>query len=100
MEDVVSYISKKVGEDTKKGMKTAVIASEETKDAYPADAHIISVGLREDEDEIARHLYNALRECDELNVDSIYSEDFNTPRMGQAIMNRLIKAAGHNMIRV
>ena len=100
MEDVVSYISEKVGEDTKKGMKTAVIASEETKAGYPSEAHIISVGLREDEDDIARHLYNALRECDELSVDSIYSEDFNTPRMGQAIMNRLIKAAGHNMIRV
>ena len=34
----------------------------------------------------------------ELKVDRIYSEAFDTPRMGQAIMNRLMKAAGHQVI--
>lgn len=32
---------------------------------------------------------------DDDRVDLIYSEAFYTPRMGQAIMNRLLKAAGH-----
>ena len=46
------------------------------------------------------HLYGILRDFDDLGVDVIYSEAFDTPRMGQAIMNRLIKAAGHQVIRV
>ena len=32
--------------------------------------------------------------------DRIYSEAFDTPNMGQAIMNRLVKAAGHQIIRL
>jgi L-threonylcarbamoyladenylate synthase len=56
------------------------------------------MGSRADEDTIARHLYHILRECDELNVDVIYSESFSTPRIGNAIMNRLLKAAGHQVI--
>ena len=37
---------------------------------------------------------------DTCNVSAIYSEAFFTPRMGQAIMNRLLKAAGHKIINV
>ena len=49
---------------------------------------------------IAQHLYGILRECDELMADVIYSEAFQTPRIGPAVMNRLLKAAGHKVIRV
>ena len=37
---------------------------------------------------------------DERNVDVIYSESFESDGLGMAIMNRLLKAAGHNVIRV
>ena len=57
-----------------------------------------SIGSRKDELSIARHLFGILRDFDELKVDRIYSEAFDTPRMGQAIMNRLMKAAGHQVI--
>lgn len=50
--------------------------------------------------QIARHLYSVLREFDESEVTQIYSEAFDTPNMGQAIMNRLVKAAGHQIIRL
>jgi len=60
----------------------------------------LCIGKRADEDAIAQHLYKILRECDELNVGEIYSECFQTPRIGQAIMNRLLKAAGHTVIHV
>ena len=49
---------------------------------------------------IARHLFGILREFDEEKVDAIFSESFDTPKMGQAIMNRLLKAAGHHIIQV
>ncbi len=65
--------------------------------SYHADV-ILSMGSRSNEDAIAQHLYKILRECDELHVDAIYSESFQTPRIGQAIMNRLLKAAGHTVI--
>ncbi len=48
-------------------------------------------------------LITFMRSCVNLiscNVSAIYSEAFFTPRMGQAIMNRLLKAAGHKIINV
>ena len=56
------------------------------------------MGSRDNEDDIAAHLYKILRDCDELDVTAIYSESFATPRIGQAIMNRMLKAAGHQVI--
>ena len=41
-----------------------------------------------------------LRTCDDENIDEIYSEEFDTPDLGLAIMNRLIRAAGHSIVRV
>ena len=82
-----------------KGKRVGVIATDETKEAYHADI-VFSIGARNDEDTIARHLYKILREFDEEQVDAIYSESFATPRIGQAIMNRLLKAAGYQVINV
>lgn len=94
---VISVINSKIAQAKEAGRKAAVIATEETKDKYNADI-VLSIGSRSDEDTIAQHLYTILRECDELNVEAIYSESFSTPRIGQAIMNRLLKAAGHQVI--
>ena len=74
-----------------------MIATEETRGLYEGGI-VRSIGSREDELEVARHLFGILREFDALKVDRIYSEAFRTPRMGQAIMNRLMKAAGHQII--
>lgn len=81
------------------GKKAAVIATEETKDDYTADV-VLNIGAREDEDSIARHMYKILRDCDKLEVEVIFSESFKTPRIGQAIMNRLLKAAAHQVIHL
>ncbi|OYP10682.1 hypothetical protein CG709_09160, partial [Lachnotalea glycerini] len=45
-------------------------------------------------------LYNVLREFDDINVDFIYSESFSDGKLGVAIMNRLLKAAGHKIIHI
>ena len=66
---------------------------------YRADVEK-SVGKRDDEESIARHLYTILREFDDENVTRIFSEGFATDGFGQAIMNRLLKAAGHQVVRV
>ena len=95
---VVAKINELVKEKQKAGIRTAVIATEETRALYQAD-EILSIGSRTDEDSIARHLFGILRTCDELEVGAIYSESFATPRIGQAIMNRLLKAAAHQVIQ-
>lgn len=82
-----------------KGKKVGIIGTDETVASYRGDM-VLSIGAREDEDAIARHLYKLLREFDEADVDVIYSESFATPRIGQAIMNRLLKAAGHQVLTV
>lgn len=96
---VVSYINDAVERKRSEKVAVAVIAAEETRERYRADI-VLSMGRRSREDEIAQHLYGILRQCDELNVGAIFSESFSTPRIGNAIMNRLLKAAGHQVIQV
>lgn len=96
---VIERINALVLEQEKMGIPAAVIAAEETKERYRASV-VLSVGKRTDEEEIAQHLYGILRECDERSVGVIYSESFQTPEIGTAIMNRLRKAAGQQVIRV
>lgn len=96
---VIAKINELTAAKRAEGKKVAVIATDETKERYDAQV-ILSMGRRSDEDAIAQHLYKILRECDELEVGEIYSECFQTPRIGQAIMNRLLKAAGHTVIHV
>ena len=96
---VVEKINEMAMESHRNGKKVAVIATEETKDKYAADV-VLNIGARQDEDSIARHMYKILRECDKLDVEVIFSESFKTPRIGQAIMNRLLKAAAHQVIHL
>lgn len=81
------------------GEKVGIIGTEETSHNYAGDS-IKSVGKRTDEASIARSLYTILREFDDEDVTVIYSESFSECGMGQAIMNRLLKAAGHRIIYV
>lgn len=98
-EQVVEKINKLIAEGEKKGEKVGVIGTVETKASYLGGI-VKSIGSIHEELTIAQHLYGILREFDELAVTRIYSEAFDTPKMGQAIMNRLIKAAGHQIWKV
>ena len=98
-ERVISYINEKLSILQKEGRKTGVIATDETVARYHGD-DIKSVGRRQDEEAIARHLFRILREFDDDNVEVMFTESFQTAGIGQAIMNRLLKAAGHQVIQV
>lgn len=80
------------------GRRVGVICTEETKDRYCADI-LRSVGIRAHEETIAHNLFAVLREFDDQQVDEIYSESFSRDHLGQAIMNRLTKAAGYHVIQ-
>ena len=98
-EQVREYINRAAAADHEAGEKTGVIGTEEMLSGYAADV-VKSVGSRKDEDGIARHLYTILREFDDEGVTKIYSEGFSTDGFGQAIMNRLLKAAGHKVVKL
>lgn len=80
----------------RRGRRVGIICTDESFAAYPeGDLH--NIGNRTQEETIAHHLYEILRDFDEEAVDVIYSESFYTPKIGQAVMNRLMKAAGHHV---
>lgn len=99
MDAVIRAINTFAAEAVDRGTQVGIIATDETREKYPLGI-VKSIGSREDEDSIGHHLFEVLREFDHCQVDAIYSEAFFTPRIGQAIMNRLLKAAGHKIISV
>ena len=98
-DQVVETINRLTREAREAGKKTGVIATAENKDRYEAQV-VKCAGKRRDEEAIARSLYTILREFDDEEVEVMYSEAFSGSEMGQAIMNRLLKAAGHHVIEV
>ncbi|MBO6283809.1 MAG: threonylcarbamoyl-AMP synthase [Pseudobutyrivibrio sp.] len=96
---VVATINQMTKEALDKGQRVGIIATSESADRYK-DGQVLVIGDRADEGSIAHNLYDILRQFDEIGVDVIYSESFATPKMGQAIMNRLLKAAGQKTIEV
>lgn len=96
---VVEVINNLVKEKLAEGKMVGVICTDETRARYP-QGEVRSVGLRAKEETIAHNLFAVLREFDDLNVDCIYSESFSKDHLGQAIMNRLTKAAGYHILNV
>lgn len=98
-EEVTDFIGKELAEGRRNRKKTGVIATDETIDKYEADVPR-SVGKRTDAAAAAKGLYRVLREFDDEGVELIYSESFDGEGISQAVMNRLLKAAGHRVINV
>ena len=96
-EAVVAEINRLAEEASLAGFKTGIIATEETKARYHADS-VKSVGHAGREDEVAHHLFRILREFDDEGIEKMYSESFADSGVGAAVMNRLLKAAGHKVI--
>lgn len=96
---VTEAINDMVQEKQEQGFRTAVIATEETKGDYVCDI-VCSIGSRQCEGSIAAGLYDILREMDRLEAEYIYAESFEDDRLGQAIMNRMLKAAGYHLMKV
>lgn len=98
-EAVVRRINELAMEAERRGYRSGVIATNATLGRYRATL-IKSAGDRAEGAETARELYRILREFDEAEVDVIWSESFADDGIGQAVMNRLLKAAGHRVEKV
>lgn len=98
-EDVASKINELAKQKIDEGCKVAIIATDETKEEYKYGI-VKSIGSRKTEGSIAAGLYDILRDMDHIGAQYIYAESFSDDRLGGAIMNRMIKAAGHHLIHV
>ena len=91
-DDIILAIRRKAGK------RTGILTYDEHMDCFP-EGFPVSVGSIQNPEEAARRLFDALRQFDALPVDLIYAEDMSAHDIGGAIMNRLLKAAGGNLVR-
>lgn len=92
-EKVAGTINKLTDQESKSG----VLCSMETLDNYTS-LNKICIGSRNNSREIAANIFDSLRMFDKLDVEVVYSEFFGGGTMGDAIMNRLFKAASYEVI--
>jgi len=86
-----------IDESRQKGLKVGVLTTSENEHFYGAD-YIYACGTRANLDSVAQSLYDALRYFNHTEAQIIFSETFEHAGVGKAIMNRLLKAAGHKII--
>ena len=98
-EAAAEYIGGRIRGEMEKGKQTAVICAEEDRERYAADI-VLAYGKRSDYDSLARKLFRLLRTCDEEGADVIFAETVPGSGIGDALMNRLRKAAGYRIVNV
>lgn len=98
-EPVTSKIRELIAKHRSLGHRIGVLAPTENAGVY--DGHeVYTLGSRSELESIARNLFYGLRFLDDKGVDIILAEGYPRKGMGVAIMNRLAKAAGNNIIVV
>lgn len=91
------FIQQLISEKRREGLTVGVLTTEENKHFYDCD--VIEVcGERNNLPTVATALYDTLRRFNKSGIDVIFSETFPNEGVGHAIMNRLLKAAGHKVI--
>lgn len=98
-EKTIEIIQKMLENYIEKNNKVAVITTDENIQEFK-NCNVISLGSENDFNQIARNLFESLRRCDDLGVDFILCQGFEECGVGLAIMNRLNKAAGYDIIDV
>jgi len=91
---VVQAIAKR---EIARGKRVGIMATEQTLHCYSA-GEIISVGDRDNPSTIASNLFAVIREFDDRGVDVIVAEGIDEKGIGLAVMNRLKKASGFNIV--
>ena len=80
-------------------IKTALICATDDESFYK-DILLRPLGYRNQPSQIAKQVFSALREMDEWHAQMIFIHAFSTEDIGFAIMNRLLKAAGYQIIHL
>ncbi|UJF36502.1 threonylcarbamoyl-AMP synthase [Paenibacillus hexagrammi] len=96
---VAAWIQQDLDAAKLQGMRTGVLTYEEHAAWYQADL-VIACGSLSRPETIARELYGALRRFDTEGITYMNAEACPEEGLGQAIMNRMYKAAGHSLVQV
>lgn len=91
------FLQKLIDEKQREGLRVGVLTTEENVCQYQADL-VLACGRRSELETVAAALYETLRRFNQGQVDVIFSEMFPNTGVGNAIMNRLQKAAGNKLI--
>jgi L-threonylcarbamoyladenylate synthase len=91
------FLQRLVEEKRMEGLRVGVLTTAENAGVYEADV-VLACGKRAALTTVAAALYDTLRRFNLEKVDVIYSEVFPNEGVGNAIMNRLQKAAGNKLI--
>lgn len=104
---VADAIVKETVNKARDGIRVGVIATDENRADIEKRLYeirdrvvVLPIGTVKDMSTIARNLYGVLRQFDRTDVEQIYGEAFLRDNIGQAVMNRLCKAAGYNIVKV
>lgn len=82
------------------GIKTGVLCSEKIAVHIPENENILVSSWGQDIESLAEKLYSLLRGFDKQNVQMIFAEGVSEDGLGLAVMNRLRKAAGYQIVTV
>jgi L-threonylcarbamoyladenylate synthase len=96
---VVEKVKELVSSCKRMGNRVGVLATDETASKYEADV-VKSLGSRFNLDAVAQNLFRQLREFDAEGADVIIAEGVPAEGLGLAVMNRLRKASGYNIVKV
>jgi len=98
MKALIKKIQEMIDHYSDEGKRVGVLATDETRYRYMADV-VKSLGSRSDPSSLAKNLFKMLREFDEEKVDVIIAEGVPLRHLGLAVMNRLRKASGFNIVK-
>lgn len=96
---IIPYINEQLLKHKKNQQKVGLIVTKDLLNTFDAD-YIFSIGDESNELEIASNLFAGLRSMDQQKVDYIYSLTFENGKYGEAIMNRLMKAANQHILHI
>lgn len=94
VEGTHNHIQKVIDQKQTQSLRVGVLASTQTAEKLQAE-QVVQLG--ENLDEIATHLYGGLRLFSKQKIDVIICETFPETGIGQAVMNRLKKAANESI---
>lgn len=94
--DQIFYINRYIRQY--KGDVALLSFDEHREKIVVSDSRFISLGSKNNLEEIARNIYSALRKADSINAEVILIEGVKREGIGIAIMNRLLRAAGYDIL--
>ncbi len=93
-ENVIDFLKNK-----QQNEKCGILCFEEDLN-FLLPENVLSFGKHDDQNTQARELFDRLRQFDDMNVEKIYSRLPSEYGVGLAVYNRLIRAAGFEIINV